>query len=93
MEKAKEYIKDLKEKLLENPETVFKSLVKNMNKNRKFYQRIAYETYEKKCSKCGREDGQIDVHHKDKNRKNNRIDNLQVLCASCHAKIHKIKNF
>ena len=27
----------------------------------------------------------LDVHHKDHNRKNNKIENLQVLCVYCHA--------
>ena len=39
------------------------------------------------CSKCGKTDGLI-VHHLDKNRLNNDIDNLQYLCRRCHQKIH-----
>lgn len=31
----------------------------------------------------------LDVHHIDGNRKNNEIDNLQVLCVWCHAKISR----
>ena len=30
----------------------------------------------------------IDVHHKDGNRENNDISNLEVLCHSCHIKKH-----
>lgn len=29
------------------------------------------------------------VHHKDTNRHNNRLENLQVICFSCHCNIHK----
>lgn len=33
------------------------------------------------------------VHHKDHNRNNNNIENLQILCTSCHAVVHtRIKN-
>jgi hypothetical protein len=27
---------------------------------------------------------QLDVHHKDGNRKNGGVENLQTLCANCH---------
>lgn len=41
------------------------------------------------CSNCGVEDTRvIVVHHKDKNRKNNKIENLQWLCRNCHYIIH-----
>ena len=32
------------------------------------------------------------VHHKDKNRENCNVDNLQTLCKSCHSKIHCIRD-
>lgn len=32
----------------------------------------------------------IDVHHIDKNRNNNRLENLITLCRKCHRKVHKI---
>jgi 5-methylcytosine-specific restriction endonuclease McrA len=32
------------------------------------------------------------VHHKDKNRENNVLDNLEWVCFSCHAKIHNKGN-
>lgn len=43
----------------------------------------------KKCEICGKEDeGRgIHVHHKDKNRNNNDLDNLQVVCVKCHNNI------
>lgn len=39
------------------------------------------------CQKCGYsdDDRMLDVHHKDGNRRNNRISNLEVLCVWCHA--------
>lgn len=30
------------------------------------------------------------VHHVDWNRKNNRLDNLMMLCRSCHAQVHGV---
>lgn len=41
----------------------------------------------KKCEICG-EANNLDVHHKDGNYNNNSIDNLIVLCRSCHMKTH-----
>lgn len=39
------------------------------------------------CGECfATED--ICIHHKDENRRNNNIDNLQALCRGCHTKHH-----
>ena len=45
---------------------------------------------ERRCEMCGATDVRIEVHHKDKNWKNNNPDNLQVLCASCHRRLHLV---
>lgn len=42
------------------------------------------------CEKCGSRTN-LDVHHKDFNSSNNAYENLQVLCRSCHMKIHRSK--
>ena len=39
------------------------------------------------CAEC-RETGRLCVHHKDKNKFNNMIGNLIVLCYSCHREKH-----
>lgn len=52
------------------------------------YQRVARELKPRQCQFCGRSDVRLDVHHIDHNRKNNSADNLMILCASCHAKMH-----
>lgn len=51
---------------------------------------FAIDGKERKCEICGRsgECVRIEVHHIDKNWQNNNPDNLQVLCAQCHKKIH-----
>lgn len=42
----------------------------------------------KKCEICGAANN-LDVHHKDENYNNNALENLVVLCRSCHMKIHR----
>jgi len=49
------------------------------------YARKAYKEYAYRCNKCGIIDKRVLlVHHKDKNRYNNNIENLEVLCWNCH---------
>jgi hypothetical protein len=50
------------------------------------YRSIAFEYYDKVCVHCGSEKN-IQIHHIDKNRKNNHPSNLRVVCASCHMKV------
>jgi len=41
------------------------------------------------CDRCGFSDKRIlEIHHKDKNRKNNDEDNILLLCPNCHAILH-----
>ena len=53
------------------------------------YRSKAFRNYEHKCLNCGwNEDERIlQVHHIDENRDNNDINNLCILCPTCHAKI------
>jgi len=39
------------------------------------------------CELCGQQKNVL-IHHKDRNRNNNSLQNLQILCASCHAIEH-----
>lgn len=53
------------------------------------YRRIAFASKEKICERCGfSNEAAIIVHHKDRNRDNNTLSNLEVLCANCHAIEH-----
>ena len=46
-----------------------------------------------KCFLCGLEDKEIMVvHHIDKNRKNNKPENLKWLCPNCHYLVHHYKD-
>lgn len=41
------------------------------------------------CSKCGQVfPFPCDIHHKDRNNRNNDLDNLEVLCPNCHRLFH-----
>lgn len=53
------------------------------------YRSRAFKNYEHKCAVCGwNEDERVlEVHHIDSNRENNEIDNLIILCPTCHRKI------
>jgi ribosomal protein L34E len=50
----------------------------------------------KNCEKCGilfsllPSKRYINIHHKDKNKKNNKRENLLLVCAKCHMKLHMI---
>jgi len=50
------------------------------------YRAIALRTYDKICNRCGYDlhPEILQVHHKDRDRTNNTIDNLELLCPNCH---------
>jgi len=45
---------------------------------------LEWEGVPKICSWCGGEKGRITVHHKDHDKYNNMLENLQWLCYYCH---------
>lgn len=53
----------------------------------KNYRFQAFQYFDKKCEICGFDKikGILEVHHIDKNRKNNEKSNLIILCPNCHA--------
>lgn len=69
------------------------------------YRRVAFKNYDWKCCVCGYEDFKdlqytkghnsfkypviLDVHHIDGDRTNNDVNNLCIVCPTCHAKIHR----
>jgi hypothetical protein len=45
------------------------------------------------CERCGFNICQVvQVHHRDRDRKNNSLSNLELLCPNCHASEHYLKN-
>lgn len=54
------------------------------------YRAAALKHYGASCQRCGysKNIAAIHVHHVDRNRNNNDLNNLEVLCANCHAIEH-----
>lgn len=61
----------------------------------------AYENADRKCSECESEKD-LTIHHKDHNGRNkmdskepvnNNLDNLTILCRSCHGRLHSIERW
>lgn len=52
--------------------------------------RMAYPNQDR-CELCGSKKFLV-IHHRDENRRNGSIDNLQMLCRSCHSKVHGLVN-
>ncbi len=47
----------------------------------------------KKCERCGYNKYEVlVVHHKDRNRNHNELDNLELICPNCHGEEHYLKN-
>lgn len=46
----------------------------------------------KSCERCGYNKYEIlQIHHKDRNRSNNKIENLELICPNCHYEEHYFK--
>ncbi len=54
------------------------------------YRRQAFGHYKHKCDICNYDSviEILQVHHIDRNRRNHKIDNLQILCPNCHSIEH-----
>ena len=81
----------------------------NNSSNVTAYRKKAFSEYPWHCAICGYEENVkeytkgtkyfkypviLDVHHLDENRENNELENLLIVCPTCHALIHRgiIKN-
>ena len=55
---------------------------------------IAFENFPHICNRCGKSVTLTTshVHHKDRNPKNNTLDNLEILCTSCHRHEHMVRD-
>jgi DNA-directed RNA polymerase subunit RPC12/RpoP len=58
----------------------------------KSYRKLAFRNLDVKCNNCGWDNypDVLEVHHKDCNRSNNHISNLEFLCPTCH-EVHHFK--
>ncbi len=54
------------------------------------YRDIAFRNYQHQCAKCfySKIPEILEVHHVDRNRENNSIENLIILCSRCHDEEH-----
>lgn len=54
------------------------------------YRALAFRKLEHKCGRCQwhKITEVLEVHHKDCNRANNELSNLEILCPNCHAEEH-----
>lgn len=54
------------------------------------YRPIAFENHGKLCNRCGydRHEEVLRVHHRDRNKRNRKPENLEVLCPTCHDEEH-----
>ncbi len=53
------------------------------------YRQIAFRNHEHKCNKCSYDFKPVlIVHHMNRNRCDNRPENLEILCPTCHAETH-----
>lgn len=56
------------------------------------YAKFAFRNYPHKCAICGMDEFCcLEVHHIDKDRQNSDLNNLIILCANCHLKVHNGK--
>ena len=54
------------------------------------YRDKAFKHYKHVCARCSFSNVlALEVHHKDRNRSNNDISNLEIICANCHTIEHK----
>lgn len=71
--------------------TYFRSGTSNPNwkEGSKSYRVKALAEYGELCNRCGYSNiHALVVHHKDRNRNNNIMSNLEVLCSNCHSLEH-----
>jgi hypothetical protein len=96
---GKTFSKESLEKLINNPNrSKFKSGKQNPNysKYNEYYKGISFQWWREflketigECELCKYSDKRaLQLHHKDKNRKNNTRNNLILLCANCHCIEH-----
>ena len=69
--------------------TLLSKSIETMKFNSK-YRRIAFTNLPRKCDKCdyNAHIQLLEVHHIDRNRDNNDLSNLKILCVMCHRKHH-----
>lgn len=59
------------------------------NDGKASYRKIAFRNYSHECSNCKWDEDEniLEVHHIDGNRQNSKLNNLIILCPTCHRKL------
>ena len=87
-EHKQEVINRVKEYTSKYPDVAKRSKHKyNQKKNAPYHEILDNAGVERKCEFCGCTE-KLCTHHKDLNHDNNKLNNLQWLCGSCHSKLH-----
>jgi len=78
------------EKERRNHQKSINKIKRGIDQGRTFRRHI-FQLKDKKCQECGYDEHDfcLDVHHIDKDCKNNNIENIAILCVICHRKLHK----
>lgn len=63
-------------------------MVGRTNNQIKMYRKLAIKHLGGKCAECGSTD-HLEIHHKNKDWKSNDLENLILLCSTCHRKTHQ----
>lgn len=67
------------------------SITRKKNSKNSDYRTIAFARLPNKCADCDIDEQVVlEVHHLDKDRKNNQLNNLVILCANCHLRRHRV---
>jgi hypothetical protein len=55
------------------------------------YRKLAFANYKHECYYCNYNKfiDVLQVHHLDENRHNNSLENLRIVCPTCHSEVHK----
>lgn len=69
----------------------------NISNSRKRIRLIEDGYKEDKCERCGLSEWMgmkipLELHHKDNNHYNNKLDNLMIVCSNCHMQLHNYNN-
>lgn len=64
----------------------------NNGSGARYYRNLALRHYPHKCNRCGYSKclSVIEAHHKDHDRSNNQLENLELLCRNCHGEEHHL---
>lgn len=83
--------KDSAQSIYGNDNIIFEIIPDHYGDGTSDYRRNALLEYGQVCNRCGfdKHEGALQVHHIDRDRNNNNLNNLEVLCANCHLIEHR----